>query len=342
MLKRMKLPSSVAESLRESAPSDVNRLYRLSYLQSVAISQTSPADHALFQYATYFRAEQERDLSTQSQVIEILGQSAQEYDRAVFEIIRGRKILEIPATTISDIDRWRLTAATGASRRLVPYVDFLAAMAYRNGGFRDQSDSYFLKSAAGFFSNREYDRELASHLQRPLIELNELVGLRSYAQNVGNVKCFHIANFALAVRYFEAGNKPEARKFCVQAIRGFRYDFLDPRRERIALSLMARINRLAGATTLENKLLELLAMGPKTKLQLIEQLFEVQINLDQSWFDSHDTRFRSVLYRFNKKFPGVITKAGENYWISLENPTGNKLSRDITGLSQSAPLFWRK
>lgn len=316
----MRLPKSVTEKMTEGLFLTVDSLYELDYPHSVALSQTLDKGNPLYTYVCYFKAEQELDTARKDHFFTTASQNTSQEHQALCSIIQGRRMLEQKSVHADELQQWSERAMSRVPAPLHPYVSFLAGMVCLNNERIPQADHWFQKSASHFFKFSQNHRELVSHLHRPSLTVDEIILLRNYAFSVEDTKCIHIANFQLARKYFNLGDVELSKRFCEQAEYGFTYEFPDPRRKRLAVELNATIKNnenathvLTDLTGLEALLWKMLQAGPKTKSELIDHIFGVQH--DTLMVESFDSRFRSLLYRLNKKSPSRIRKVGDKYFL---------------------------
>lgn len=284
-------------------------LPNLDYFHSIGLGVRGPAKTPVGLYIQYFQAEQENATSTCEKLYHSLAEAETDQNdqsRAVLKIIEGRRLLQVSNPSTKLIEKWLEPCALILPARLLPYAHFLAGTAYSHTSDQERADHYLNLSSMGFFARGLFDRELLSLIQRPTLSVENLLYLRVYAREIRDLKAVHCTNLSLARAYHKGGELDLARRSCLEAIQGFRSEFLDPRRQRIAQALL---DRLSHFTAKESQLLELLDKRPQTKEHLMEFIY------GKNYYDmaSIDSRFRTLLSRLNRKLGQKIKKTGDLY-----------------------------
>lgn len=308
----MQLPQRFLNAIARDLPVSFERIDRLHYVGAVALAAGEMKDRRVDTYVRFFKAEQEGDADTMNRMLQLCEDYSEREEYAqVAVLLRGRRLLLERGLTAARVRDWFAESERFCLPRLLGYLNFLAGIGGLQAGDLALSAEFLERSAVEYARVGERSRELQSLLQNPRLPLTELRYLRSYARHSGDQKACHVADLQLATVAKRMGDPESARHHARRAVRAFRESFLDPRRERIGLGLLAELDPArTGFTVLERRVLDRLAGGPRTKSDLIEDLYG-----RAGSSEALDARFRTLLSRLNKKMSGAIVKSEAGYQI---------------------------
>jgi len=314
----MTIPQRFLKLLAREAPKRFEDLDQLTYLAAVALASGPIEDPRLDAYVRYFKAEQEDD---QKQMQLILAQCERDQNQEpaaqVLGLIRGRRLLQKPLLSTSEVESWLNESIGLFGSELQGYLYFLAGIGCLQANDQAKSSHFLNKSASEFHKVGKSSRELQSILQDPTLKSDELRYLRSHALKAGDLKAYHIAGLSLATVAERIGDLESVRQHTHEAIRAFREEFLDPRRERISEALLSSSEHLKqNFTMMERRLIKLLEKGPRSKADLISEAYGRLSNY--ACKKSIDSRFRTLLSRLNKKMNGLIIHREGTYQIKCD------------------------
>lgn len=299
----MRIPQRYLKIVAQEAPSKFEEADRLNYVGAVALAANPAGDFRLHAYAGYFKAEQEQN---SMQMNFWFRKAEEEVELAeVFELICGRKLLQDRTLSVEAMEKWFTRAQSGLPIEMHGYVNFLTGIGCLQAGDRKKAAVYLEKSAANYHHHRKYSRELQSLMQNPELNESEIRYLRTHAGQSGDLKSFHVGTLSLAAQALRDGDEESARRFGRDSVRAFRDEFLDPRRERIGMELLVRIDGQKSLSRLEGRLLHKLEGGACSKRELIHEVYGSEARRLNG--DAIDTRFRTLISRLNRKLNGRIS-----------------------------------